>query len=85
MSEEYINKENVFHAYGSYDEFSDSENLDFKREYCYELFDIDHIAFVAVIELKSVRKHFSVQTRKNQLTELLSKSVDWFLYDASSY
>ena len=32
MSEEYINKENVFHAYDSYDEFSDSENLDFKRE-----------------------------------------------------
>ena len=32
MSEEYIDKENVFHAYDSYDEFSDSENLDFKRE-----------------------------------------------------
>ena len=43
---------------------------------CYELFDIDHIAFVAVIELKSVWKHLSVKTRKNQLIELLCKSVD---------
>ena len=52
---------------------------------CYVLFDIDHIAFVAAIELKSVRKHLSVKTRKNQLIELLCKSVDWFLYDTSSY
>ena len=32
MSEEYINKEKVFHDYESDDEFCDSENSDFNRE-----------------------------------------------------
>ena len=32
MSEEYINKENVFHDYDPDDEFWNSENSDFNRE-----------------------------------------------------
>ena len=32
MSEEYINKEKVFHDYDSDDEFCDSENSDFSKE-----------------------------------------------------
>ena len=32
MSEEYINKEKVFHDYDSDDEFCDPENSDFNRE-----------------------------------------------------
>ena len=32
MSEQYINKEKVFNAYDSDEEFYDSENLDFNRE-----------------------------------------------------
>ena len=32
ISEEYINKEKVFHDYDSDDEFCDSENSDFHRE-----------------------------------------------------
>ena len=34
-----------------------------KENNCYYLLDIDHITFVAVIELKSVRKHLSVKSR----------------------
>ena len=33
--EEYINKEKVFRDYNSDNEFCDSENSDFNREYCY--------------------------------------------------
>ena len=29
---------------------------------CYQLFNIDHITLVAVVELKSVYKHLSVKT-----------------------
>ena len=32
MSEEYVNKEKVFHDYNSVDKFYDSESSDFNRE-----------------------------------------------------
>ena len=54
MSEEYINKENVFHDYDPDDEFWNSENSDFNS---------DDINVVAVTELKSIWKHLLVKIR----------------------
>ena len=62
MSEEYINKEKSSMITTQTMSFAIWKIRISTENSYYQLFDIDHITFVAVIELKSVWKHLSVKT-----------------------